>query len=81
MRAATAISLRSYDTKRFRKILGSWQLRRRLHGRLFELQKAVEEIEEGLEAGCLPDPLAAMLIARIEKRAAFPFGVYVSHAR
>ena len=70
------------SAKRFRKLSGSGgQMRRRLQSRLFELQKAFEDVEEGMMAGCLPDPFALMLIARIEKRNAFRLGAAASHVR
>ena len=70
------------NSKRFRRLPGSGgALRRRLHCRLFELQKAVEDVEEGMKTGCLPGALAAMLIGRIERRGAVRVGLGVSHVR
>jgi hypothetical protein len=56
-------------------------LLRRNEGQWLEVQRAVGGVEDGLRAGCLPDPLAAMLIAQIEKRAALHPNLRVSHAR
>jgi hypothetical protein len=68
--------------QRFRKSRGNRpDLPRRLQAYRVELQRAVEGIEEGKQAGHLPDPLAAMLIARLEKRALLYLGFGLSHAR
>ncbi len=70
------------NSKRLRRLpVSSGHLRRRLHARLFELQKAVEDVEEGLKTGCLPGALAAVLIGRIERRGAVRVGLGVSHVR
>lgn len=70
------------NSKRFRRLPGTGgALRRRLHSRMFELQKAVEDVEDGMKAGCLPGALAAMLIGRIERRGAIRVGLGVNHVR
>jgi hypothetical protein len=48
---------------------------------MFELRKAVDDVEEGMKTGCLPGALAAMLIGRIERRGAVRVGLGVSHVR
>jgi hypothetical protein len=55
--------------------------RRRLEERRLELQVFVEGVMEGLRAGCLPDPFAVTLIARIVKRGGFRAIPAFSHVR
>lgn len=55
--------------------------RRRMQIRLVELQRAVEEVEDGLSAGYLPDRWASLLIARLERRAPFCMDAAVGNVR
>jgi hypothetical protein len=71
-----------FETFRFYARPGSrGKIRRRVQGRLVDLQRAVENIEDGIIVSCPPRPLATMLIRRIEKRGVFQLGSPVSHVR
>jgi hypothetical protein len=68
--------------QRFRRPPGTrGEIYRRRHGRLFELRRAVEEVEDGLSAGYLPHSWASLLIARLEKRDLFRVGAMASDVR
>jgi hypothetical protein len=43
------------------------------------IQRTLEQIEDGLNAGCLPHPLASGLIARTGKRGSFRLTFPVAH--
>jgi hypothetical protein len=48
---------------------------------LFELRRAVEEVEDGLSAGYLPHSWASLLIAKLERRDASRAGAVASDVR
>ena len=71
-----------FETFRFYARPGSrGKIRRLVQGRLVDLQRSVENIEDGIIMGSLPRPLATMLIRRIERRGVFRLASTVSHVR